>query len=99
MENGVLYVSILYGTCVHRCLCGCGEKVVTPLSPNHWAITYDGETVSLAPSVGSRSLPCRSHYIIHSNRVRWFPAFTDEDVAWHRDAPPHTRRSRKPLRR
>ena len=52
---------------------------MTPLGPHHWAMTYDGETVSLAPSVGSRTLPCRSHYFIRRDRVRWLPPFTDDE--------------------
>ena len=33
LDDGVLYVSIRFGTAVHRCACGCGEEVVTPLGP------------------------------------------------------------------
>lgn len=71
LQDGVLYISIPYGTIVHRCCCGCGEKVSTPLHPAQWRLTYDGETVSLTPSVGSGALPCRSHYFIARNVVRW----------------------------
>ena len=52
LEDGVLYVSIRFGTVVHKCACGCGEEVVTPLGPAEWRLTYDGKTVSLAPSIG-----------------------------------------------
>jgi len=71
LEDGVLYVSMSYGTVIHRCCCGCGEKVSTPLHPAQWRLTYDGEAVSLSPSIGSGSLPCRSHYFITRNDVRW----------------------------
>lgn len=71
LRDGVLYISIPYDTCIHKCFCGCGAKVVTPLGPDYWAITYDGETVSLWPSVGSRSLACRSHYIVRGSRILW----------------------------
>ena len=67
LQEGVLYNSMEYGTLAHRCCCGCGEEVDTPLSPSGWQITFDGEAVSLWPSVGSWSLPCRSHYIIRKN--------------------------------
>lgn len=75
LEEGVLYVSMEYGTVVHSCCCGCGLEVVTPLTPTDWHLTYDGEAVSLWPSVGNWNLPCQSHYVINRNRViesgRW----------------------------
>jgi hypothetical protein len=75
---GVLYVSMEFGTVVHSCCCGCGEEVVTPLTPTDWKLMYDGETVSLWPSVGSWTLRCNSHYIIEQSRVigsgKWTPA-------------------------
>ena len=71
LDEGVIYASIEFGTVVHLCCCGCGEEVVTPLTPTDWKLIYDGETVSLYPSIGSWSLPCRSHYVIAENRVRW----------------------------
>jgi hypothetical protein len=69
LEPGVLYVSMEYGTVVHSCCCGCGFEVVTPLTPTDWRLTFDGEGVSLWPSVGSWYLPCQSHYVIEDNRV------------------------------
>jgi hypothetical protein len=81
LEDGVLYISIAYGAVVHRCCCGCGEKVSTPLSPAQWKFTYDGETVSLSPSVGSGALPCNSHYLIARNRVRWAVPLTKAQTA------------------
>ncbi len=71
LDDGVLYVSMTYATASHGCFCGCGKKVVTPLSPTDWRLTFDGDTVSLDPSIGNWSYPCRSHYILHNNRVRW----------------------------
>jgi len=69
LEPGVLYVSMEYGTVVHSCCCGCGHEVVTPLTPTDWGLTFNGETISLWPSVGNWNLPCRSHYVIKGNRV------------------------------
>ena len=80
LEDGVLYVSVEYGTVVHRCCCGCGAEVVTPLHPSRWEVTWDGETVSLHPSVGSWALSCRSHYVIENSVVRWARSWTDEEV-------------------
>ncbi len=69
LEEGVLYVSMQYGTVVHSCCCGCGLDIVTPLTPTDWQLTFDGETISLWPSVGNWNLPCKSHYVIRRNRV------------------------------
>ena len=71
LEEGVLYVSLTYGTVSHRCCCGCGREVVTPLTPTDWKLIFDGETVSLYPSIGNWNFPCRSHYWIRKSRVEW----------------------------
>ena len=81
LDDGVLYVSIRFGTVVHRCACGCGEEVVTPLGPVEWRLTYDGRTVSLEPSIGNWSFPCRSHYWIDGGMVRWARGFSEAEVA------------------
>lgn len=69
LVSGILYVSMDYAKAVHSCCCGCGEQVVTPLSPTDWKMTYDGASVSLMPSIGNWQLPCRSHYVIRQGRV------------------------------
>lgn len=71
LQERTLYVSIPFATAVHRCACGCGEEVVTPLTPADWKLIFDGDTVSLDPSIGSWSLPCQSHYWIRRNRLLW----------------------------
>lgn len=71
LEEGVLYVSVSYGSAVHNCFCGCGIKVATPFTPTDWSLTFDGDTVSLWPSVGNWDLPCRSHYVIKRDVVHW----------------------------
>jgi hypothetical protein len=73
LEPGILYVSIEYATCVHACACGCGNRVVTPLSPDDWKLIFDGETVSLRPSVGNWAFACESHYWIRNDEVIWAP--------------------------
>ena len=65
-----LFISLEYGTCVHLCGCGCKNEVVTPLSPSDWKLTYDGETISLHPSIGNWSFDCRSHYFVKNNVYR-----------------------------
>ncbi|MGC5015760.1 DUF6527 family protein [Streptosporangium sp. DT93] len=84
MERGVLYISILYATCGHLCACGCGQEVITPLSPPQWALTYDGQNVSLSPSIGNWGLPCRSHYWIREGAVRWSRRYTAREIADNR---------------
>ena len=79
LEDGVLYVSMEYTTAVHLCACGCGLKVITPISPAQWRLTYDGR-VSLYPSVGSWDLVCDSHYWIIKNHVEWVPPWTKKQV-------------------
>ena len=56
LDDGVLYVSIPFTTVVHRCCCGCGNEVVTPLDPTDWEMTFDGKSVSLSPSIGNWGL-------------------------------------------
>jgi hypothetical protein len=69
LESGVIYISMEYKTVTHRCCCGCGEKVVTPLSPAGWELTFNGKSVSLSPSIGGGT--CNSHYFIRNGRVQW----------------------------
>ncbi|PWV47052.1 DUF6527 family protein [Chitinophaga sp. S165] len=67
LEDGKLYVSITCSVVVHKCACGCGNEVVIHLSPSDWKLTFDGETISLSPSVGNWQFPCRSHYWVRKN--------------------------------
>lgn len=80
LEDGVVYVSMEYGTVIHSCCCGCGNKVVTPLSPTDWKLIYDGENISLTPSVGNWSFPCQSHYWIKSGKIEWSEKFSKEQI-------------------
>ena len=80
LEERTLYVSIDYATAVHQCCCGCGREVVTPLSPTDWALTYDGESISLSPSIGNWSFECRSHYWIVRNTVRWADPWSKKQI-------------------
>jgi hypothetical protein len=80
LEPNVLYISLDYDTTVHLCACGCDNQVLLPLHPAAWRLTYDGETVSMSPSVGNWSFPCGSHYWIEHGRIRWAVAWTDAQV-------------------
>lgn len=87
LEPGILYVSLDYGTAVHSCCCGCGEEVVTPITPTDWNLTFDGVSISLSPSVGNWNLKCRSHYFVRKGKVinagSWSQARIDAE--WERD--------------
>lgn len=85
LEKGVLYVSIPYATGMHLCACGCGHEVVTPLCPTDWEMTFDGETVSLSPSIGNWSLECQSHYWIRRGRVRWARRMSRDEIERDRE--------------
>lgn len=81
LEDGVLYISTKYATAVHKCCCGCGSEVVTPLSPKDWYLVFDGRSVSLYPSIGNWSLACRSHYWIKNSEVVWARKWSDKEIA------------------
>lgn len=80
IQDGVLYVSEKYGTVIHKCCCGCGQKVVTPLSPAKWQLRRFGVTVTLHPSIGNWNFPCQSHYWIRRNRVEWADSMTEQQI-------------------
>lgn len=78
--SNTLYISTEYATAVHDCLCGCGTKVVTPLHPTGWTLSFDGETVSLNPSIGNWGYPCRSHYVIDRSRIKWAADMSEQAI-------------------
>lgn len=86
LREQTLYVSIPFTTAAHKCACGCGEEVVTPLSPTGWKLIFDGETVSLEPSIGNWGLPCESHYWIGRNRIHWAAHWEQDRVEASRQA-------------
>lgn len=89
MEPGTLYVSTKYSMAGHSCACGCGNEVVTKLSPVRWRVIYDGQ-ISLSPSVGAIALPCNSHYFITRGEVDWRRKLTPNETVQARDADHHS---------
>jgi hypothetical protein len=81
VEDGVLYISEEYGTASHNCACGCGTRVVTPLSPTDWKLKVSRGNVSLSPSIGNWDYPCRSHYWIRNNEIVWAPSCSKDEIA------------------
>lgn len=80
IDDDVLYVSMSFASAVHRCACGCGQEVVTPLSPTDWKLYFDGENVSLEPSIGNWGFPCRSHYWIRGGKIRWSGSMSESEI-------------------
>lgn len=80
LDEGVLYISQRYGTAVHKCCCGCGEEVVTPLNPTDWSLRLDGNVVTLHPSIGNWSYECRSHYVIRRSKVIWAGPMSEHQI-------------------
>ena len=80
LKDGTLYVSMEYATVVHKCCCGCGKEVVTPLSPTDWNLIFNGKTISLDPSIGNWGFECQSHYWIRNNRVRWAARWSKDKI-------------------
>lgn len=85
LEDGVLYISIEYCSAIHKCVCGCGNEVVTPISPTGWQLTFDGKTVSLYPSIGNWNFECKSHYWIRKNRVILARKWNEKEIIQARE--------------
>lgn len=99
LEENHLYISMKYKSISHLCPCGCGNRVVTTLSPVRWKIIFDGESVSLSPSIGNWDLPCQSHYWIKKNEIHWANIMTEKAIAEVRkhdnnDRKKHTKKRR-----
>lgn len=80
LEEGMVYISVDYCTVVHKCVCGCGNEVVTPISPTDWQLSFDGESISLSPSIGNWNFECQSHYWIIKNKVKISRQWSSEEI-------------------
>lgn len=80
LEENTIYISVTFATVVHKCCCGCGNEVVTPLSPTDWKLIFDGRSISLDPSIGNWNFACKSHYWIESNRVKWARTWSKKEI-------------------
>src|SRR5580700_4509482 len=77
---GCIYICIKYKTAIHQCICGCGNEVVTPISPSDWQLTFDGISISLSPSIGNWRFECRSHYWITKNEIIYANKWDDRKI-------------------
>ena len=100
LRVGTIYISIKYRAIVHLCLCGCNEKVLLKLDPatDCWSFTFDGRSISVHPSVGNVGLPCRSHYMIQRNRVKWLRPLVDVDPRIALEVGPRDEQAREEMR-
>lgn len=80
IEEGIIYISTSVNTAVHLCPCGCKTEIVTPIDPSEWRFTYDGENISLYPSVGVWGAKCKSHYWIKMSQIEWSRTYTEEEI-------------------
>jgi hypothetical protein len=80
LNDKTVYISVRHRTVIHKCVCGCGIEVVTPISPTDWQLTFDGQTISLFPSIGNWNYPCRSHYWIKKSKVVWAEEWSTERI-------------------
>jgi hypothetical protein len=93
LEEGTLYISIEYSTAIHKCVCGCGNEVVTPLSPTDWELTFNGKNVSLYPSIGNWNFECKSHYWITKNQIRMARRWNDWEIDSGRKSDTNSKRN------
>lgn len=80
LSPNTLYISLQFNTASHLCFCGCGHEVVTPLSPTDWELKYNGNHVSLSPSIGNWGFSCQSHYFIRSGQIQWCGSWSQEKI-------------------
>lgn len=80
LRDETIYVSMAFSTVAHKCCCGCGNEVITPLSPTDWRLLFDGQSISLDPSIGNWNFACQSHYWIKNNTVKWAKRLSQERI-------------------
>jgi len=85
IESGILYISVKYKSAVHNCICGCGNKVITPITPTDWRITFDGQSVSLYPSIGNWNFKCKTHYWIKHGKIKNAPKWDEAEIQFGQD--------------
>lgn len=81
LSDGVIYISDRFRTALHKCCCGCGKEVVTPLNSAGWSYFLENGKVTLKPSIGNWSFPCKSHYLIIRSQVVWASTMSDRQIA------------------
>lgn len=80
LDESVLYISKKYKTAAHKCFCGCGEEVITPLTPVDWSLKVVNNKVTMYPSIGNWSYSCRSHYWIQNSTIVWAEQMSEKNI-------------------
>jgi hypothetical protein len=80
LEEGILYISMKFKAARHKCACGCGRLVITPITPTDWQLKYNGKSITLEPSIGNWGFPCQSHYWIIKSEIRWAKQWDKKQV-------------------
>lgn len=80
LDEGMLYICERYHIAAHKCCCGCGQEVITPLTPADWLIKNDNNFITLFPSIGNWSFKCQSHYWIKQNKVVWSGRMSKKEI-------------------
>ncbi len=81
LEDGVIYISMKYRLAIHKCVCGCGNKVITPFSPTDWELRFYGDSISLSPSIGNWNFDCQSHYWIIKNQIKHSGRWNEQQIS------------------
>ncbi|WP_430933279.1 DUF6527 family protein [Saccharicrinis sp. 156] len=84
LKENVVYITTQYNTAVHKCMCGCGNEVVTPITPHDWELIYNGESITLYPSIGNWNFDCQSHYWIKNNEIVWAEKWSKNRIELNR---------------
>ncbi len=80
LDEGILYICERYNIAAHKCCCGCGEEVITPLTPADWLMKNDNNFITLFPSIGNWGFKCQSHYWIKQNKVVWSGRMSKKEI-------------------
>lgn len=74
IEPGILYHSDRFKTAIHLCTCGCGNKVVTPISRDRfqgahkWGFVVDKNGPTSEGSIGNQNV-CGAHYHVRDGKI------------------------------
>ena len=71
LQDNKVYISREYKCAIHKCLCGCGNKSVTPLYGEGWNLIENEKGITLKPSILNSNCPNRSHYILTNNKANF----------------------------
>ena len=80
LDEGILYYSEDFSIAAHKCACGCGGEVYTPIKKGEWALSKNSSGPSLHPSIGNWNFACRSHYWLRRGAVDWSYAWSQERI-------------------